>query len=76
MIFSIYESAFCGRNILSHEFDANQPNKLDSQKSDDNKFLVDAGKLLQRNKRYLLWTNGGIAKVTAIFFFKVQYFKI
>lgn len=63
IIFPFFGTVFCGRNILKHEMDENQPNKIGYQKSVDGEFLLNAEKLLHRNKRYLLFTNGGISKV-------------
>lgn len=69
IIIVLHESVLCGQNILSNVFDENQPNEFDYQKSDDTEFLLNTDKLLQRNKRYLLWTNGGISKVSLFHFF-------
>lgn len=55
-----------------HEMDENQPNKMGHQKSVDSEFLLNADKLLHRNKRYLLFTNGGISKVTNGFPYDVR----
>lgn len=64
MAFLFSESVLCGRNILMHGMNENQLNEIGYQKSVDSEFALNAEKLLHRNKRYLLFTNGGISKVS------------
>lgn len=72
MAFLFSESVLCGRNILMHGMNENQLNEIGYQKSVDTEFSLDAEKLLHRNKRYLLFTNGGISKVTNGFPYDVR----
>lgn len=54
---------FCGKSVL---FSLNEKeNRVNEymNANDDNDFLLDTGKILKRDKRYLLWINGGISKV-------------
>lgn len=64
LIFQFHGPVICGRNILLHEMDRNQPNEIIYEKSANSEFTLNAEKLLHRNKRYLLFTNGGISKVS------------
>lgn len=66
VLFQFFGSVFCGRNILMHEMDEHQPNDIGQQKNVDTEFSLNAEKLLDRKKRYLLWTNGGISKVSKV----------
>lgn len=59
MLFLFNESVFCGRNVLQYEIDDN----FDVQKNDETKFQSHDEKLLHRDKRYLIFVNGGVAKV-------------
>lgn len=61
VLFLFYNAAFGGRSIVSHD-DVNQLNQFEKTNG-DGEFLLDTGKILKRDKRYLLWTNGGISKV-------------
>lgn len=56
--------AFCGKSTIVslNEMGSNLNENINS--NDENDFLLDTGKILKRDKRYLLWTNGGISKVT------------
>lgn len=73
LIFPFYGFVFCGRNILKYELNEEQPHEFTYQKSVATEFSLNAEKLLHRNKRYLLWTNGGISKVFNNFFLCVRY---
>lgn len=66
VLFLFYNAAFGGRKIVSYDND-NQLNQFEKV-NDDSELLLDAGKVLKRDKRYLLWTNGGISKVIQITF--------
>lgn len=76
-LFVFCASVFCGRNILMHEIDENQSMDFGYQKNDEIKFRLNDEKLLHRDKRYLLWTNGGISKVHSQSFcsFQCTFFK-
>lgn len=54
---------FCGKSTLLTLDEADRHPKKDTFADHDNDFLLDTGKILKRNKRYLLFTNGGISKV-------------
>lgn len=54
---------FCGKSVL---FPLNEKENHVNEymnANNDNDFLLDTGKILKRDKRYLLWINGGISKV-------------
>lgn len=75
LIFAFYGSVFCGRSILMHEMEKNQPNEVAFEEIVDSEFLLNAEKLVHRNKRFLLFTNGGISKVLCkknLFFFNAK----
>lgn len=61
VLFMFYNIVFGGRRIFSYD-NENQLNQFEKT-NDDDEFLMDTGKVLKRDKRYLLWTNGGISKV-------------
>lgn len=56
---------FCGRNALFSLSDDNDNDHIhdDFNVYDNKDSLFDAGKILKRDKRFLLWTGGGISKV-------------
>lgn len=54
---------FCGKSALLSLNEKENLVKEDINANGDNDFLLDTGKILKRDKRYLLWTNGGISKV-------------
>lgn len=55
-----------------HGLDDNQLNEIGYQNSVEAGFTLNAEKLLHRNKRYLLFTNGGISKVSNYFFYDAK----
>lgn len=67
-LFFALNVVFCGKSALFSLNEAN--NRLNDESSvqlhSDHDSLFDAGKILNRNKRYLLWTGGGISKVIFI----------
>lgn len=60
--------AFCGRNALFSLNDDEDHVHNDFNTNDNRDSLFDAGKILKRDKRFLLWTGGGISKVNKEFF--------
>lgn len=54
---------FCGKSsLLSIDNVENHLNEI-TNTNDGGDSLFDTGKVLKRDKRYLLWTGGGISKV-------------
>lgn len=62
VLYLFYNAVFCGRSALFHETE-NQAPDFGSANDGSSDFLLDTGKILKRDKRYLLFTNGGISKV-------------
>lgn len=60
-VLSLYNAVFCGNTILMYG-NGNELQHFENV-NDKTEFLLDTEKVLKRNKRYLLWTNGGISKV-------------
>lgn len=56
---------FCGNRFLSIDDTGNHHFNEFKHSNDGgfDDFLLDTGKILKRDKRYLLWTGGGISKV-------------
>lgn len=55
---------WCGRSalLLSNDDERLKRNEVSN---DDGDFFIDTSKVLKRDKRYLLWTGGGISKVNS-----------
>lgn len=65
-LFFALNVVFCGKSAL---FSLNQANNRINEGfgvDDDHDSLLDVDKILKRNKRYLLFTGGGISKVISI----------
>lgn len=54
---------FCGKSALFSLNDAENHIHENFNANDNRDSLFDTGKILKRDKRYLLWTGGGISKV-------------
>lgn len=65
ILFLMYNAAFCGKSIFQHG-NKLELNPMDNHINEESDFLLDTGKILKRDKRYLMWTNGGISKVIGI----------
>lgn len=62
--FSVFNAVFCAKSILIPD----NENKIEYIRNakDDDVFQLDSEHVLKRDKRYLLFTNGGISKVIRI----------